>query len=297
MKTFASMFSGCGGSEQGAVWAGYAPIWGIECENKISDVYELNFGKHIIRDYVQNVDVRPLETPDMFWTSPVCTRVSKAHSKGVETQLDIECAEVVANFLRVKKPDRFVLENVEEYAKTDSMEIIRSAMDDVYGWFHEDLVYVTNCEIPQQRKRFIVRSSAYHINPYIKKVNHNGWLNSVVDIIDTLPDSTFPSWIEEGIVGLKEPIYLVDGKPKNYKGEICIKLPKDPCPTITASIAKHPFRFNINGKIKGMNTRLLARLHGFPDSFKFSGKNSTDWLVIGNAVAPPMSQLIIESFE
>ena len=62
--TSASLFSGGGGWDIAALMAGFTPIWGVESNPAIADVYEANLGQHIIRDMVQCVDPAELAAVD-----------------------------------------------------------------------------------------------------------------------------------------------------------------------------------------------------------------------------------------
>lgn len=402
MKTCASIFSGGGGWDLAAMAAGYTPIWAVECESAIADVYEANIGKHVIRDLVQCVDPTTLEVPDLFCASPVCTSFSIANKNGQESELDILCAHAVARFLRVLSPPRFVMENVSAYAKSKSMDIIRAALQDVYGWWDEGVFNSADSSVPQTRKRFIVRANGGFVIALKKAHRWIGWYESISDIIHTLPPSQFADWqlnrlspdILESVVvegtaagvdnkfalpvrsfgdpiftvrgtnptraflvdeqnasrdptirdgnnpaftmttySVKHPppkaflvgadsklttvdesepsptvvrsdrsmnsrAFIVDGKPANYEGDLCIKQSCEAVPTLTASQEKHPFRAWLSqGRVVAMTPRALARFMSFPDWYALPQKKSLACTILGNAVCPLMGKAIIESLD
>ncbi|ARV58084.1 hypothetical protein BZZ01_05040 [Nostocales cyanobacterium HT-58-2] len=53
----------------------------------------------------------------------------------------------------------------------------------------------------------------------------------------------------------------------------------------------------MEGDVHSLNTRALARLQSFPDSYQWSGKSALDTKVIGNSVPPLMAQRIIEALK
>lgn len=307
-KTYASLFTGGDGWGLGARAAGYRGIWGIECESAIADVAEMNGAVNVIRDFVQCVDAQELERPDLLCASPVCKSFSVANAEGKESDLDILCAHTVARFLRVLEPPYFVMENVGAYARSKSMDIIRQALQDVYGWWEEGVFNACEFGVPQSRKRFIVRANGGFVAPPRKAPRVIGWFEAIEDLIPTLPASAFAPWQEERLEGMEfwktcclvegdaagerspsvllpsEPAFtlktsgggrvhrafLVDGKPASYEGELCVKDSCDAVPTVTASQEKHPFRAWLSqGRVVAMSIRALSRFQSFPDWYQF----------------------------
>ena len=72
MKTFASLFSGGGGADFGAISAEFQPIWAIENDPDIAGVYAANIGHQPIVRSVAEVNPNSLERPDVLWASPPC---------------------------------------------------------------------------------------------------------------------------------------------------------------------------------------------------------------------------------
>jgi len=369
MKTSASLFTGGDGWGIAARAAGYRSIWGIECVSAIADVAEANGSFNVIRDYVQNVDPSTLEKPDLLCASPVCKSFSVGNPKGEESPLDILCAEAVARFLRVLEPPEFIMENVAAYAASRSMDIIRGALQDVYGWHVEGVFNAADYGVPQTRKRFIVRANGGYVAPPKKSPRRIGWYEAIEDLIPTLPPSAFADWqlarlspeiLETMLVGedsklttvcgsepsqtvvsshrslngraflvggantsetqaapgvgvssQDEPTrvvatnsaswraFLVDGKPLNYEGELCVKQSCEAVPTVTASQEEHPFRAWLEqGRVVKMTHRALARFQSFPDWYEFptgKGTGSLCCTIIGNAVAPVFGKAMIET--
>ncbi len=433
-KTIASCFSGGGGVELGAALLGYKPIWGVEYVSDIADCYELNLGNHIIRADVREVDPTKLEKPYHFHCSPVCTRISKANTNAGENELDISCAETVAHFIRTLEAPQFTLENVREYRNTKSIEIIRSALRDVYGWWEEGVFNASEYSVPQTRQRFIIRANGGSMPQPTKSVRKIGWYEAIEDLIPTLPESKFADWqlkrlpenlldsiyvnsafpgsngrkycekvepaftvdttsmghikafLVEGdaagercptilekedpcftlktagggrvhraflmpvngensgllpeekpaptitenhsagkyraflvqqdshltISSSEEPsptvisshrsldsrAFIIDGKPLNYAGDLCIKYEEEVVPTIIASQEKHPFRAWLNkGRVVAMTPRCLARFQSFPDWYVLPVKTGLATTIIGNSVPPLMIKAMIESME
>jgi DNA (cytosine-5)-methyltransferase 1 len=45
---------------------------------------------------------------------------------------------------------------------------------------------------------------------------------------------------------------------------------------------------------RGFTVREAARIQGFPDQFKFEGTTSQKYRMIGNAVPPPIAEMLAE---
>src|SRR3972149_297635 len=94
-KTLASMFTGGGLFDIGAIAAGYTSIWGIEMDDKIAAVARLNDLPVITAD-VCKVDFSALERPDHLHASPPCPNFSVAKTNSKETERDLALAHAVS---------------------------------------------------------------------------------------------------------------------------------------------------------------------------------------------------------
>ena len=101
--TIASLFTGGGLFEVGAMAAGFRPIWGIEFDpdnpdfsRSIADAYEHNFGSHIIRKSVQEVaqgGFKHLERPTVLHISQPCKSFSRRNDK--EAVITVNCLKPI----------------------------------------------------------------------------------------------------------------------------------------------------------------------------------------------------------
>lgn len=156
-KTIATLFTGFGGVEVGAIQAGLRPIWGIEYNPKIAAVANKNLGNHVIVADVCRVDPATLEKPDVLHASPVCKNASVA-SKGEEAEEDRETARAVVRFIDTLRPQVFTLENVYPYRHFQSFKIITGCLSkNGYMWDYEN-VNAADYGVPQTRRRLILRA-------------------------------------------------------------------------------------------------------------------------------------------
>lgn len=195
MITFASMFSGFGGADCGAIAAGMIPTWGIELDPKIAAVANRNLGEHVrVADIL---DCNPVDFPavDVLHASPPCPNFSQAKTGGGETELDIALARKVAAFITTLQPRIFTLENVWGYRNSRSWAIIRETLN-VAGYWH-DIAHVNAADygVPQTRKRMIVRAIRGAWVPMLSEPETwIGWYAAIEDLIDDLPDTEFAPW-------------------------------------------------------------------------------------------------------
>ena len=113
MTTFASLFTGFGLADIGAMQADLEPIWGVEIDPAIAEIAQSNLNHDIRVQSVLDCNPYHFEKPDVLWVSPPCTNFSVAKTDGKETELDRQLAIKIVDFLKVLKPQTFILENVE----------------------------------------------------------------------------------------------------------------------------------------------------------------------------------------
>lgn len=331
-KTSADLFSGCGGIAQGMKQAGFTHAWGLEYEDPLAEIYRANHGQV----YVQNIlDANPMkfEKVDLLHASPVCKAFSNANSNKGETQLDIDCAVKVAEFIQILKPPTFTLENVQAYAKSKAFNIIVEKLYSQGYWVNYQVLNAADFGVPQSRRRLIliaVKSGFIPSLPLPEK--HVGWYEAIADLVHDLPDSQLADWqlkalpdeIRESLLvptgntsfAIKEPqepsftmtsahgshsvkAILIENTGARSDRPLQTKQATEPCWTLRAMGQDgHYHRANAlleNAKIKALDIACLARLQSFSDDYKWSGKKSLDGKGIGNSVPPLMYEKILRS--
>lgn len=114
--TTGHLFCGGGGDAQGAIAAGYKPLWAIEQDRYAAAVFRKRFSStRLIQSDVRvltNEFIAKLPKPDLFIFGSPCTNFSGA---GDRTGLDGDRSKLFfegIRFLRLQKPNAFIFENV-----------------------------------------------------------------------------------------------------------------------------------------------------------------------------------------
>lgn len=298
MATIASLFSGGGLVEAGAIAASYRPIWGVEFDpsnpklsSAIADHYEKNIGVHIIRRPVQEVKWSDLEPPDVLWASPVCKQFSTANANRNEGEQDLSSAIAVQKAIEILQPKVFCLENVRAYQKSKSLQIIRDTLFHLDYGVSEEIVNSADYGVPQSRDRLFLRAVKGHFPPAFplplsKRV---GWYEAIADLIPELPESKLAPWQQEklplllcstlidgrngdintGVPTLRkfsEPsfsvtnAYLIERSGARSDRDLLVRRPDEPSWTLRASIGTDQNGSNRHDAINAVIDGRVARL-------------------------------------
>jgi DNA (cytosine-5)-methyltransferase 1 len=258
VKTFASLFSGGGLADVGAMSAGLVPLFGVEIEAKIAEWYGRNIGEHIIVAPVQDVDYSSLETPYWLHMSPPCTNASQANTEAGETELDIALAQACIRAIKALRPPMVSLENVYQYRHFESFKMICKALREeghAVKWWH---LNSANYGVAQTRKRLFLVASRVK-QPQKPPVTHQkrskvneqqlslfsllpwaGWYEAIEDLLDTLPEDKFAPWQEKRLAGEYRETMLVGLQ--GYDGGVTKAFCHAPAFTITANDKQGPIR-------------------------------------------------------
>jgi len=195
-KTTASMFTGGGLFDIGAIAAGYEPIWGIEYDDKIAAVARLNGLPVITQDVTKLMpsDFSNMKRPDHLHASPPCPNFSIAKTGAKETKNDVDMADAVCYAITVLQPDTFTLENVPAYIHSQSFKNIIQTLHDAGYFVDWQNLNAANFGVPQTRNRLWVRASKRLMMPYPAPFKWVGWYEAIEDLIPSLPDSEFAPW-------------------------------------------------------------------------------------------------------
>jgi DNA (cytosine-5)-methyltransferase 1 len=313
-----ALFCGIGGFCTGFEAAGFKTLWANELDPYACTVYRENFrNTRLIEKDVRKLSVAKdkLEPVDVLHAGFPCQSFSQA---GTRVGFDDERGKLFFEIIRIakefgkNKPRAIVLENAPFLTMGDGgvwfLEITRQLQSAGY-WFRDsnakvlDLFDLTN--VPQKRARlFMVAWSVDHFRsgrfdfPEVEKTPRKN-ASKFIDFDGEQQDeyylpanNRYYKMISKEKVDTKNLKHL-------YQLRKYFVRQKEPgvCPTLTANMGHGghnvPFIWDRRGLRKLTQLECL-KLQGFPKSFSFpreiSGKQQ--YVQIGNAVAPPVAELL-----
>ncbi|QLE42272.1 DNA cytosine methyltransferase [Nostoc sp. C052] len=160
--TAGMLFCGGGGCSEGAVAAGYRPVWAIEDNLYAAAVYRKRFpGVLLIEQDITTISdefIRTLPTPDIIIGGSPCQNFSLAGDrtgiKGTRSGLFFE----FIRFLEIKQPPFVLWENVDSVLSSgggqDFIKILDAFAE--VGYVGNWQVRNGNRHVPQNRERIFV---------------------------------------------------------------------------------------------------------------------------------------------
>lgn len=308
-----SLFSGCGGLDLGFEKAGFNVVVANEFDKNIWETFKVNHpNTKLIEGDIRNIKEEDLlDNVDGIIGGPPCQSWSEAGSlKGIDDDRGKLFYEYI-RILKNKQPKFFLAENVSGMLADRHSE----AVNNILQMFKEcgynvslTLVNAKNYGVAQERKRvfYIGFRSDLNIDFVFPKgsTEDDDKKITLMDIIWDLKDSAVPALEKnqhnpdainnnEYFTGSYSPIFMSRNRVKNWdeqaftvqaSGRQCQLHPQAPK---MVKVDKNDCRF-VEGKehlYRRMTIREIARIQGFPDSFRFIYQNTNDaYKMIGNAV-------------
>ena len=153
-----SLFSGAGGLDIGAIYAGARIVWANDMKKEACESYALNIGEHIhqgdINSYIPSLS--EYDNIDLVIGGPPCQGFSvagKMDANDERSQLIWSYAKVIESV----RPKAFVMENVKALATLDRWASVRSALLAKFmelGYSVNFMVLnASDFDVPQARER------------------------------------------------------------------------------------------------------------------------------------------------
>lgn len=308
-----SLFSGCGGLDLGFEKAGFNIAVANEFDKNIWETFKVN---HPNTKLIEG-DIRKIQEDDFpaeidgIIGGPPCQSWSEAGSlKGIDDDRGKLFYEYI-RILKNKQPKFFLAENVSGMLAdrhSDAVKNILKTFEEAGYNISLTLVNAKDYGMAQERKRVFYIGFRKDLN--IKFNFPKGSTEddekkiTLKDIIWDLKDSAVPA-LEKNIhnpqainnneyfIGSYSPIFMSRNRVKSWdeqaftvqaSGRQCQIHPQAPK---MIKVDKNDCRFvkEKENLYRRMTIREIARVQGFPDSFKFIYKNVNDaYKMIGNAV-------------
>ncbi len=263
------------------------PVWAIECDPQIAEVYKKNHPDSLmVCDRVENLSPDNLPDIDCLIATPSCKNASLLRGTDLqESSDDFAVGNAIARFIDAKRPKFFLLENVWQYRKFDSFRVIQTTLqNNGYGFAY----YKINCAsfgVAQSRVRLYsigIRGGQPLCESVLPNKNQVSWYDALNNIIETLPETTLAPWQQKKFPELPHTCLLkrVGGGRKNDRPY----LPDEPSFTIRAlgrGCDRHWRQgdIKVGDKIYALTPRAALRLFGDGDT------GDRIWLPTQNALA------------
>lgn len=301
--TVATLFAGCGGATLGAIAAGYRPIWAVEYDSEISQLYRKNIGYCLTND-VNLVNYDELERPNLLLVSPPCCNFSGNNTGGKESDGDRVLARSILRAIRQLDPDHIVIENVAAYRNSASFGYLHCYLK---NFFHHDplntkVLCATRFGVPQTRKRYITRFSNRPFSPVVptwQKSDPCGWRDG--GIVGDLVATRLTAAQEISLQKAGNPHTCLIQR-LGYRGTPKLWLPGVPIGTISAhgcddgkGHSRESLTLLLDNVPYKVSTELAASLSGLPENYEWSGNKRVDMRAIGNIFHPPVAEAVVQT--
>ncbi len=308
-----SLFSGCGGLDLGFEKAGFDIPIANEFDKNIWKTFEINHPQtKLLKEDIRRIDAKTLPNDiDGIIGGPPCQSWSEAGSlKGIED----DRGKLFFEYIRILKsvqPKFFLAENVSGMLADRHSEAVKNILKMFEECGYDVSLTLVNAKdygVAQERKRvfYIGFRKDLNIKFDFPKGSTEDDKNKITlrDIIWDLQDSAVPAGEKnqhnpnainnnEYFIGSYSPIFMSRNRVKSWdeqaftvqaSGRQCQIHPQAPK---MIKVDKNDCRF-VEGKenlYRRMTIREVARVQGFPDTFKFVYNNTNDaYKMIGNAV-------------
>ena len=291
MKTI-DLFAGCGGFRLGMESAGFSTVFANDIDPRSQRTYEVNT-PHIEFKCGSLTDIDPNELPEFdcltggFPCQPFSVSGKGLGFEDTRGTLFFNIAEI----LRVKRPQMFLLENVKQLYHHDqgrTFKTILKVLEEDLGYkVHYQVLNTLNYGLPQNRERvFIVGFDKETTFTFPEPI---GYRLSVSELLEDTVDEQY--YYREDHKHYRPIADAVTDPDKVYqwRWSYVRENKKNVAPTILASYMQ-PTLIKVPDGIRGITPREGLRLQGFPDTFKFPEefKDRDKWHQIGNSVSVPV---------
>jgi len=330
MLKIATLFSGGGGFDAGAIAAGYTPVFAIDNCPRAAAAYRVNFGSHIVVGDICGQDFSGI-IADHLHASPVCKNFSAAKTGAAESDFDLACAAAVCRAIEQIKPRTFSLENVGGYKNSDSFLMILTLLKSLGYNPAFRILNSADYGVPQTRKRLILLGKLGDRPRFPDSTHHKpttqqglfpegewiSWHDAIADLIPTLKQTDLAPWqrlrverqeaysVGRGCISFGtsanaavSKICLIEKVGARCDRPLREILKESPVPTLKALGQDGHWEqwvINYGVKILQANTGCLARWQSFPNWYQFPIARDKACSIIGNSVPPLLAQRILEA--
>lgn len=304
MYKVVSLFSGCGGCDEGIIGnftfnnhkyerLPYELVYAMDIDQKALNTHKLNFsGAEVRCGDICEVDASEIPDCDIIVGGFPCQSFSTVNPSKDPFDDRANLYKQMVRIVREKQPLVFVAENVKGLMTLHKGEIFKrvcTAFEEAGYILSYKLLNAADYGVPQKRERVILVGFRKDLNckfVFPEETHKGKWtpLSVAVPILAIEQEKYYFS--KKAVEGMK------NAKP-NMKRGLWQRL-DEPCLTVTSHLAK----VSLNSRdpvllvdaekelYRRFTPREAARIQSFPDEFEFAGSEADAYRQIGNAVPP-----------
>lgn len=306
MYKVASLFSGCGGCDEGMRGGfvfnnkrydnlPYTLVYASDIDQKALNTHRLNFDcENIVCGDVCQISSDEIPDHDVLVGGFPCQSFSTVNPTKDPFDDRANLYKQMARIAEDKQPKAFIAENVKGLMTLHKGKIFRkvcAAFEKSGYTLAYKLVNAANFGVPQKRERVIIVGFRKDLNikfEFPDEPNLNNWVPLSVAVPALAIKDERYYFSQKAVQGMKNA-------KNNMKRGLWQRL-DEPCLTVTGHLAKVSLNSRDPVLLVNHNTesyrrftpREAARIQSFPDEFQFAGSEADAYRQIGNAVPPVM---------
>lgn len=317
MYKVVSLFSGCGGADQGIVGGfvfnkkrykklPFKLVYATDIDQKALNTHMQNFkcNKVVCKD-ICDTDSSEIPDCDIVVGGFPCQSFSTVNPNKDPFDERAKLYKQMVRVVKDKQPKVFVAENVKGFMtlhKGSIFQKVISCFEKAGYTVYSKLFNAADYGVPQKRERVILIGIRNDIAQGIEyhwpaETNKDRWVPLSVAVPQLAIAEEKYYFSERAVQGMK-----------NAKNNMKRGLYQDlsqPCLTVTSHLAKVSLNSRDPVLLVDANRELYrrftpleaARIQSFPDDFKFAGSETDAYRQIGNAIPPVMFWHIMKSIE
>lgn len=304
MLKVASLFSGCGGCDQGLVGGfdfnqihyerlPFELVYALDIDQKALNTHKLNFAcENVVCGNICEIPSEQIPDHDVLVGGFPCQSFSTVNPTKDPFDDRANLYKQMVRIAKDKQPKVIIAENVKGLMTLHKGTIFRSvrqAFEEAGYTLSYRLLNAANYGVPQKRERMILvgfRNDLGITFDFPEETTANNWIPLSVAVPELAIKDQKYYFSKKAVEGMK------NAKP-NMKRGLWQKL-DEPCLTVTSHLAK----VSLNSRdpvllvdpetelYRRFTPREAARIQSFPDTFEFAGSESDAYRQIGNAVPP-----------
>ncbi len=304
MLKVVSLFSGCGGCDQGLVGdfvfnkyhydnLPYELVYALDIDQKALNTHMKNFEcKSVVCGNICDIPSDEIPDHDILVGGFPCQSFSTVNPTKDPFDDRANLYKQMARIAKDKQPKVVIAENVKGLMTLHKGQIfkrVREAFEDAGYILAYKLLNAANYGVPQKRERVIIVGFREDLGikfEFPEETTADNWVPLSVAVPELAISEQKYYFSKRAVEGMK------NAKP-NMKRGLWQKL-DEPCLTVTSHLAK----VSLNSRdpvllvkpeeelYRRFTPREAARIQSFPETFKFAGSETDAYRQIGNAVPP-----------